>query len=109
MSAWIEPLDSRRLLAAGDLDASYGTGGIAADTLPPHEQGTATIVSAVQAGDRILIGDGAQLYLARYTADGSRDPNFAGTAILQNHPRGLATIKQIDVLSNDRIVVAGLT
>lgn len=79
-----EPLEPRRLLSAGDLDATFGTGGAAAvDSDGNNEQLGAMLV---QPDGRILLagssrygnGPESDYVLARLNADGSVDTTFGG-------------------------------
>src|SRR5687767_1424024 len=84
----IEQLESRRLLAAGDLDVSFAGGGSGITDLPTGVgQNVFTVLGsrsvAVLPDDRFLVLGGAfandPLSLARFRADGTLDTTF-GTA-----------------------------
>src|SRR5690349_7033219 len=74
----LERLEARRLLAAGDLDLSFGDNGAALVT------GAASFEDAVAVlpGDKIAVltpGSGSNpIGVDRYTADGKLDPTFGG-------------------------------
>src|SRR4051812_48581429 len=77
----MEALEKRILLSAGDLDASFGEGGIvyhaivdrwgAADHAVEDSQGRLVVVGSGLSGD-----DAAQVFVGRFLADGSPDPTF---------------------------------
>lgn len=75
----IEPLEPRRLLAAGDLDATFGAGGIVLIDPQREQDGDRDI--AVTADGHILILatglDGKAASVVRYNADGTLDTTFA--------------------------------
>ena len=77
----VEALERRRLLAAGDLDPTFGTGGKTTATYTGSADDGAESIAILEDG-RILVGgdsntiqDGAAI-LARYLADGTPDPAF---------------------------------
>ncbi len=78
----VQKLEHRHLLAAGDLDLGFGTGGIVGtdfggDDLISQPSGVAihTDGTIVAVGQR----DGADFNIAKYQANGSPDLSFAGT------------------------------
>jgi uncharacterized delta-60 repeat protein len=97
-----------RYLANGDLDPSFGTGGVA--TVPIYDLSEIKGV-AIDSQERIVAvgerSDEAQQHysgaFARFEADGAVDPSFAngGTGLMDD----LANAVAID--SRDRIVIAG--
>ncbi len=97
-----------RYLADGDLDPSFGTGGVA--TVPIYDLSEIKGV-AIDSQERIIAvgerSDEAQQHysgaFARFEADGAVDPSFAngGTGLMDD----LANAVAID--SRDRIVIAG--
>jgi uncharacterized delta-60 repeat protein len=76
-----ESLERRRLFATGDLDPSFGDGGITDDIRANH---TMAYDGLLLPGDKILVGGEAQpddggtweYLLRRYNADGSLDTTF---------------------------------
>jgi uncharacterized delta-60 repeat protein len=114
MSTYLEALELRRLLSAGSLDLTYGTGGIGADKLPA---GTFVLHDkTVESGDRVLVagtftpqGGTTQNFLARYTAQGTRDTAFLGTATVAGNPRGLASIDLITTQPDGKILLLDRT
>ncbi|MDQ3439140.1 MAG: hypothetical protein M3478_02180, partial [Planctomycetota bacterium] len=80
----LERLESRRLFAAGDLDPTFGTGGVV--DLPAGtggREGGSQQAIAVMPDDRLLViggpAAGDTLSVLRLTAAGAPDPTF-GTA-----------------------------
>ena len=77
----VEALEPRRLLAAGDLDSTFGTGGKTTATYAGSADDGAEAIAVlangriVGGGDSSTIEDGAAI-LARYLADGTPDPAF---------------------------------
>ena len=76
----LEPLEDRRLLAAGDLDLTFGTGGIVATDFGTGDIG---LDAAVQPDGKLLVagqsnasGTDIDLLVARYANDGTLDPTF---------------------------------
>src|SRR5688500_9119596 len=88
MAAFV-PL-ARLLATAGDLDLSFGIGGVATATSNPSAYASAV---AVQADGKIVAAgpDGNLLRVARFNPDGSLDSGF-----------GTAGLVGIDVGSNER-------
>src|SRR5260221_571960 len=79
----VEPLESRTLLAAGELDPSFGAGGVALDvgfSLPPSGVESMTI----DPQGRIILGShsAGKIYLERYLPNGSPDVSFNGSGYL---------------------------
>src|SRR5258708_6073109 len=77
----LEALESRRLLSAGDLDVSFGTGGRVTTDLGANDVGAAVAVQPN--GQIVVVGSTAPVFsshtdfaLARYNADGSLDTAF---------------------------------
>src|SRR3989304_3748446 len=81
-----ENLEDRRLLAAGALDPTFGTGGIVVDNLQlgKDEHIFATAIQAVLGDDKIVVAgyqnttgfSDHDVLVARYNSDGSRDLTF---------------------------------
>jgi uncharacterized delta-60 repeat protein len=74
----LEPLEPRRLLAAADLDPSFGVGGLRTESFP----GETPLVQfmTVQPDGKVIVkgvlnGSNTQ-HIVRYLADGSIDPSF---------------------------------
>jgi uncharacterized delta-60 repeat protein len=77
LAAAIEALEPRRLLSAGQLDPTFGTGGKIAD--PTHPGANSVVVQTdgkvVEAG-LATYGEQAVLSLARFNVDGTPDQSF---------------------------------
>src|SRR4051794_27923455 len=106
MTELIENLERRVLLSAGDLDASFGKGGVVVD--PATGLSNLHIRdSAITPDGKILVaGDGESQYLLRrYNPDGTLDPSFGvhGTA-MGNFGGFFEEIDQLNVLPDGRIV-----
>src|SRR5688572_6760799 len=101
----VEFLESRTLLAAGDLDSSFGANGKVLTDFP-NTNNDAVLQAVLQADDKIVVltgGEANHSRLARYTADGQLDGTFGsgGSIVLNYRPASLA------VRSDNRLVVAG--
>lgn len=110
----VEPLEARRLLAAGDVISGFGSGGIV--SLDFDDQPVQSIVRVAEAGDGklLLAGFSSTLdssatsdYLARLTADGSLDSTFDSDGILALPETGAADLVQdiIPLPGNQFLVV----
>jgi uncharacterized delta-60 repeat protein len=106
-----EPLESRQLLSAGELDPTFGVGG----KVQTDRGLAASPAVAVQADGKIIAAaesDGhAAFNLVRYTPDGALDPMFGGGdgVATTDVGDGWASIVALAVLPDGRIVVAGVT
>jgi uncharacterized delta-60 repeat protein len=113
--AAIEPLETRRLLSAGDLDTSFNSTGWRVES-PTSNQVTA---AAMQSDGKILVGtaehpftsdrDFVRLALTRYNANGTIDTTFGGgdgvfSDTIGNGPLPRAIAQQAD----GKILVAGI-
>src|SRR5688572_18086895 len=118
-----EPLESRRLLAFGTLDASFGHAGVAAagdadtrtaaiDVLPDGRIVTARVVDGKTAGER------SALWVSRFLPNGTPDPAFGGTVNGQpaGTPRGTVrvtghrlphTVVDVRVTKQGKVILAG--
>ena len=106
MPYFVQTLESRRLFAAGSLDLTYGLGdGFGTDKITTSSFSIHD--TALQPGDRMLIAgvSGSQVFLARYTADGVRDKNFAGTTVVTGLPRGLDSIDLMATQADGKILL----
>jgi uncharacterized delta-60 repeat protein len=104
---WLERLESRLLLNAGDLDPSFGTGGLVTTSV-----GGAPVVSlALQTDGKILaggeIGSGASgsMGVARYNTDGSLDTSFGTNGLASGG--GSASERAMALQPDGKIVVLG--
>ena len=81
-----ESLEDRTAPAAGDLDMSFGTGGVVLDSLGTSREftrdvlvqpdGKTVVVGAVVAGEH------PEMFAARYLPDGSPDPSFGTNGVV---------------------------
>jgi uncharacterized delta-60 repeat protein len=98
----VQPLESRVLLSAGELDLSFGNSGrVVTEFEESNTWSNVVLASAIQQDGRIIaVGEGA---IARYLPDGSLDVSFGvgGKAGFPNYARGVA------VQANGSIVVVG--
>src|SRR5688572_25160116 len=97
----VEFLESRTLLAAGDLDPTFGANGKVLTDFPNTNND-----AVLQADGKIVVltgGEADHSRLARYTANGQLDGTFgsAGSIVLNYRPASLA------VRTDNRLVVAG--
>jgi len=88
----LEPLESRTLLSAGDLDPTFGMGGKVTTDFPPSTNSSASSI-AVQLDGKIVVAGtafrtgGNSFALARYNVDGSLDVAFGtGGRVLTSFP-----------------------
>jgi uncharacterized delta-60 repeat protein len=101
------------LAAAGDLDASFGAGGIVVTAISNSTLGEATGI-VVQPDGKLIVsafangGSGFDIVLARYNPNGSLDTGFSGDGIVTT-PFGneFDSADAIALQSDGRILVAG--
>ena len=100
----MESLESRRLLSAGQLDPTFGKGGIVTDNTLP----VASAI-AVQSDGKVL--EASQFFghisLARFNADGSPDKSFGYFGRLTSDLGGVTKVADMALQSDGKIVVAG--
>jgi uncharacterized delta-60 repeat protein len=106
-----ELLEDRRLLAAGALDATFGTTGLATAAFPSQ---VVAQTSAIEPDGKLLVAGGIQLNqgspdalaVARFNADGTPDTTFGteGTVVLAD----AGTVQHIVVEPDGGILLAGL-
>src|SRR5213083_1834093 len=109
LAGGVEPLEERRLMAAGYLDPSFnGDGKLARD-----DAGTGVAV-VVQGDGRIITAGsidgpgGNDFFLARYNPDGSSDPNFGSGGTVHTDFAGRSDAAAALAFQADgRIVVVG--
>ena len=111
----VQPLEARRLLAAGDLDPSFGTGGTVLTylgSLPFLVQANAVAIE----GDKIVVAGTSvnDFVVARFNGDGSLDDTFGDHgSILDNFSGAVsstATSVAIQTVNGrPKIVVAGFS
>src|SRR6185503_11534416 len=96
----------------GDLDPTFGTGGVVVTDLEGGSHDVATAV-AVQPDDKIVVAgtcgiDPFRIAVTRYEADGSLDTNFGtGGHTCTTFPDGSAVAYAVALQSDGKIVVAG--
>ena len=98
---------------AGDLDPSFGTGGIVTTTVSSSNDAAGGVV--IQSDGKVVVaGYGAQLLsdfvVIRYTADGSLDPSFGGTGIVATSlSSSQDNATDVAVQEDGKLVVVGST
>src|SRR5204863_379027 len=116
---FVEPLESRRLLSAGDLDPTFGAGGkVVSD--PSGGEDTAAAVATTDDGS-VLVGGttwtGTQwtFEITRHTADGVLDPTFGTGGTVRTtefravQQTGWAWASSLGLTPDGKIVAAGPT
>lgn len=102
----VEPLETRVMLSAGDLDPTFGVGGKVV-TGAALVTGSARSL-AVQADGKIVVpDDGPKLEIRRYTADGALDPTFGAGGKADAASGGAANAVAIE--GDGKILAAGTT
>src|SRR5688500_13888013 len=111
-----EPLEPRRLLAAGDLVTAFGSDGILAIDFDSQPSQVMRAVAQLPDGDLILSGESADFgsgqavsdYLARVNADGTLDSAFAGdgTLLLSEDDGASGSITELIALPDGDILYA---
>ncbi len=100
----MESLESRRLLTAGQLDPTFGNGGVVRDVSLP-------VASAVVVQPDGKVVEAAQFFghisIARFNADGSPDKSFGYFGRLTSDVGGVTKVADIALQSDGKIVVAG--
>jgi uncharacterized delta-60 repeat protein len=110
----LEGLEDRTLLSPGDLDPTFGNGGLVT-TPPPPTFGLYAQHVAVQGDGRILVADLVRHYkgqpsieLIRYQSDGSLDTSFGSNGMVGVPvPRGSLNLVGMALQSDGRILVSG--
>jgi uncharacterized delta-60 repeat protein len=112
----LEGLEERTLLSPGDLDPTFGNGGLVISDFPGFANVTATSV-AVQPDGRVIVvgaaspsgGTGTRFALTRFNPDGSLDDSFGDGGRVTTPFPGVAGAgaRGIAVQPDGRIVVAG--
>jgi uncharacterized delta-60 repeat protein len=105
----VEHLESRRLLAQGDLDPTFGNGGIV-DTSDVSGVNQAHL--ALQANGKIVLVGGSlnQFIVSRHNATGAPDPSFGAngmTTTTFGEPGTETIALGVAIQTDGRIVVAG--
>ena len=107
----VEPLEVRRLMAIGDLDDSFGTGG----TVELPREGGATgfglfvpHLSTLSDGRIVAAGsDGERPYFQRLGADGAIDASFANAALIDALAARIGKPLDAAAAAGDRVIVRG--
>src|SRR4051812_36438182 len=111
-AALFEQLEQRRLMSAGQLDSSYGTGGIATQDLGADEFAVRAVLVPADGSSIVLtrIESGGTSYgLVRFDANGAFDASFGSGGVAAVN-LGSATAQAIDVaVSTAGIYVVGTT
>ena len=103
----VDPLEPRRLLAAGELDAAFGVAGKVTTNLDLFtEQITAVTVAP---GGKVVAGGfvGGHALVARYTADGSLDTTFNGTGWATSGEVINYPVRALAVQPDGKVLAAG--
>jgi uncharacterized delta-60 repeat protein len=107
----VEPLEDRRLLSAGDLDVTFGVGGIVqTDFVGSGDEGIQAIVHQPD-GKIVAVGNSTgTVALARYDTDGSLDAGFGSGGVQRTSLGSLSDfVSAVALQSDGKIVVAGRT
>jgi uncharacterized delta-60 repeat protein len=101
----LEELHARAVPAAGDLDAAFGSSGVAVLADVP------VVAVALQPGGKVVaVGSaGGDFVVARYNPDGSVDTSFNGNGQRVVDLGGTDAAAAVAVLADGRVVVAGST
>ena len=100
----VEALESRMLLSAGQLDPTFGKGGIVTElTLP------AATALAVQADGKVLEASQflGHISLARFNADGSPDNSFGYFGRLTSDVGNVVAVSDMALQSDRKVIVVG--
>ena len=100
----MEALESRRMLSAGQLDPTFGKGGIVTDNTLPSAS-----TLAVQSDGKVV--EASQFFghisLARFNADGSPDKSFGYFGRLTSDVGGVTKVADLALQPDGKIVIAG--
>src|SRR5713226_2372800 len=110
---WLELLESRTLLSAGDLDPSFGVGGQVQTDFPPNTSASGTAV-VLQPDGKIVVAGSAEnsatgatnFALARYNPDGNLDPGFGTAGRVTTSVQGASSVG-VALQPDGKIVLAG--
>jgi uncharacterized delta-60 repeat protein len=115
----LEPLEERTLLNAGDLDPTFGNGGLVTSSFPGLYGSIASSL-AVQSDGHIVAGGtvynysgrpGSSFAVARYANDGSLDSSFGTDGVaftsFATHGYLVASGNSVAAQADGRIIVAG--
>src|SRR5687767_5109030 len=96
--------------ASGDLDTSFGTGGLVTKDLGGHEQ--AVSIAIQQDGKIVIAGSGVNapdFAVLRYNPDGSPDASFGTGGVVLINFSGFDRAFKMAIQSDGKIVVVGST
>ena len=111
----LEPLEQRRLLSAGDLDSTFGSGGIVTTDFLQLGNDYAKDVMVQPDGKTVVVGEmntGASTAFAvvRYKMDGSLDDEFGqGGIVTADFGFGRSSAESVALQTDGKIVVAGVS
>jgi uncharacterized delta-60 repeat protein len=107
------PTPTALLPHAGDLDPSFGDGGVVTSDFGSFDDATAVAIQAdgriVAAGTTTSFETGFSIAVARYNVDGTPDVKFGGNGRITTESRGSAGASAIALASDGKIIVAGST
>jgi uncharacterized delta-60 repeat protein len=106
---FVERLEDRTVLSAGDLDLTFGTGGTVSTDLLVSQADSANQLVVVQAdGKAVAVGDsGRDFALARYNPDGSLDTSFGSSGQVTTDFGTTDLASGVALQADGKIVVAG--
>ena len=108
--AFVESLEDRCLLAAGDLDPSFG---VAGRVTTRFGTGVVATGSAIQSDGKIVVAgsvytnNGTAFALARYNTNGTLDTSFGDTGTITTAFGATALGNSVVIQSDGKILVAG--
>jgi uncharacterized delta-60 repeat protein len=115
---WLDALEDRFLLTAGDLDTTFGSGGVVLTAFPTVEKGfhgsggSANAVQIQSDGKIVAAGEGLHNFaVSRYNTGGSLDPTFGNggkvvTTFGTNHQE---SVQAIAIQPDGKIIAVGAT
>jgi len=108
-----EPLESRTLLNAADLDTTFGSAGIATTQFSGYGSSSVQAVALQSDGKLIAVGRSVasvgviRVAIARYNTDGSLDTTFGTGGTEQLAIGSIAEADAVAIQSDGKIVIAG--
>jgi uncharacterized delta-60 repeat protein len=112
----LEALEDRTLLSPGDLDPTFGDGGLVTTNPSPGTRGGGAAAVAVLSDGRLVVAGSADMgsstgsfAVARYNSDGTLDPSFGSGGLVTTPFPGypFAGASRVVVQPDGRIVAAG--
>lgn len=102
----VEPLEQRALLSLGDIDPTFGAGGISRiDTFGPADDSAKAVVALPGGGYAVAGQSDMRFTVAKYTSAGEPDTAFGSGGRAVSEFRGLVTSMAVD--AGGAIYVAG--